>query len=99
MKGKHLAVLAIMKARPGMEERLLEELTKLVEPTRKEDGCIQYDLHVSLTDPAEFLFVEAWSNQAALSKHAESDHVQAFRAVRDQYLTGPTQLTLWDPLG
>src|SRR5689334_15311839 len=42
-----LTVVAELVAKPGMEEDLRRELMKIVEPTRNEDGCIQYDLHVS----------------------------------------------------
>jgi quinol monooxygenase YgiN len=50
----------------------------LVEQTRREEGCVQYDLHVA-ADPRIFLFVENWTTAEALDRHAKSAHMQAFK--------------------
>lgn len=97
MPQKPLTVVAHIKARPGKESRTREELIKLIEPTRREDGCIQYDLHFSQSDPTEFLFFEIWSDAAALARHSQSTHLLQFRELGDQLLAEPTRVTLWDP--
>ncbi|MBX9693271.1 MAG: antibiotic biosynthesis monooxygenase, partial [Cyanobacteria bacterium] len=45
---QRVTVVAKLIAKPGMEERALEEFKILVRETHKEPGCINYDLHVSL---------------------------------------------------
>jgi quinol monooxygenase YgiN len=45
MESKRITVLALVKAKEGMEESVREELMSLVSPTRSEPGCINYDLH------------------------------------------------------
>jgi quinol monooxygenase YgiN len=45
-----------VKAKSGSEEQLNEELHNFVEPTRAEEGCINYDLHHSVEDPGTFMF-------------------------------------------
>src|SRR6476646_2136240 len=43
---KHgVTLIVLMRARTGHEPFLEAELRALVAPTRKEDGCLQYDLH------------------------------------------------------
>jgi len=75
-----VAVVAIFVARPGKEEELRQALEANVEPTRKEPGALQYDLHRDIKEPRRFIFVERWESEAALAKHGESAHIQAFRA-------------------
>ena len=61
MSSGKLTVVARFKAKPGKEEQVKRELLKLLAPTRAETGCLNYDLHESLGNPAEFLFHENWA--------------------------------------
>lgn len=54
-----IAVVALIVAKPGAEEKLRGVLEGIVEPTRREAGALQYDLHRDLKEPARFVFVEA----------------------------------------
>jgi len=47
-----LTVVAEMVAKPGKEDELKRRLFALMEPTRKEDGCVQYDLHQNTDEAA-----------------------------------------------
>ena len=51
-----VSVVARIQAREGMEQRLKEEASKLVEPTRSEEGCLNYDLHQGIDDPSVLFF-------------------------------------------
>ena len=95
MKGK-VTVVARVRALPGLEEQVREELLLLVAETRKEAGCLNYDLHRSADDPGLFLFYENWESLAHLERHAESAHIQAFRARSKELLAEPTEITLWE---
>jgi quinol monooxygenase YgiN len=75
-----VAVVAIFVAKPGKEEELKHVLEANVEPTRKERGALQYDLHRDIEEPRRFIFVERWESEAALTEHGKSAHIQAFRA-------------------
>ena len=60
------------------------ELLKLIVPTRKESGCIEYRLHQDNQDPAVFIFYENWEDAASLEKHINTDHYKAYvRAVSE----------------
>jgi quinol monooxygenase YgiN len=93
---KTLTVIATFQARPGKEAALREVLTGLVAPTRKEAGCINYDLHASPDDPAKFLFHENWTSKAALDEHLQSPHVKALLPRVDELCTAFPQITLWE---
>ncbi|KWE49235.1 antibiotic biosynthesis monooxygenase [Burkholderia ubonensis] len=74
-----IAVVALIVAKPGEEEKLRVALEGIVEPTRNEPGALQYDLHRDLKEPARFVFVERWASEAALAAHAGSAHILAYR--------------------
>lgn len=98
MNNKNLIVIARMRAKEGLEVQAKDQLIKLIAPTLKEEGCIKYELHISCTDPKDFMFYEIWTSKEALDKHGQSDHIQAFRAVRENYIGGPTDITLWNSI-
>lgn len=93
-----VTVVATMQAKPGMEERLKQELLYLVSATRKEEGCINYDVHQSAADATKFLFYENWLSKTHLDRHAQSGHIQAFRANAGDWLAASTDITLWTHL-
>lgn len=95
MTSLEITVIAKISARAGKERETLSALTGLLDPTRQEDGCLQYDLHTSPHTPNQFLFVERWTSEAALAKHAESAHIQALRARGEELLAAPTEITIW----
>jgi len=58
MGSRKVTVLARMKAKRGMEEKVKQELLSLVGPTHAEAGCINYDLHQSVQDKTLFMLYE-----------------------------------------
>ena len=81
-----LTVIAYMKAAPGKEDELRSELTALVEPTTKEEGYVNYDLHESIEEPGRFFFYENWTSEEALDAHLSNTHLQAFVEKMDDLL-------------
>ncbi len=79
-----LTVIAKLKAKSGSEEELYEEARKLVEPTRAEEGCINYDMHRSVEDPGLFMFYENWENRPLWEQHMESPHLQEFSGRQEE---------------
>ena len=77
MPANPLRVVARIKARPETVDEVRELLCGLVEPTRKESGCISYELLQNREDPTDLTFVEEWESDAAFESHAASDHIKA----------------------
>ena len=96
MREKQVTVIARMRAKKGMEEELRMELLALVEPSRADEGCINYDLHQATADPSLFVFYENWQNAELLKKHSVSAHLRAFRLKADELLAEPSELLLLD---
>ena len=76
MSKEAIIVTALFKAKKGKEDALKKELMTLIEPTRNEKGCIQYNLHQFFDDPESFIFYEHWENEETLAKHKESEHLK-----------------------
>ncbi|MGE5404116.1 MAG: putative quinol monooxygenase [Candidatus Saccharibacteria bacterium] len=73
-----VTVVARIKAKPEASTKVREELLKLIEPTRKESGCISYDLHQDNEDATLFFFLENWESKELLDKHLKSEHIKAY---------------------
>ena len=98
MAHSKVTVFALVKAKPGLEEAVKQELSALVGPTRTEEGCINYDLHQSLDHKGHFRFYENWTSKELLDRHLQSAHVQRFIAKADGLLAEPPEITLWEML-
>ncbi len=91
-----LTVVAIMQAKEGKEKELEEELLSLVPLTRQEDGCINYDLHRAVGNPAKFVFYENWADKQALDSHAGMSHLKEFFGKAADLLSGQPDIGLYE---
>src|SRR5260370_35949823 len=55
-----VTLIVILRARDGQETLLEAELRALAGPSRKEEGCLRYDLHRSIDTPCALLLPEVW---------------------------------------
>ena len=96
MADQKVTVLARVKAKPGMEDKVRETIMALVGPTRKEPGCINYDLHQSLDDKSVFMLYENWVSKKDLDEHLAMPYLKDFVAKADEILAGPLDIALWE---
>lgn len=98
MENKKVTVIARITAKSGMEEIVKNELVGLIEPSRADEGCINYDMHQYLKNPALFMFHENWTSEEALNNHLATPHLQAFIKKADDLLAKPLDVTLWEEI-
>jgi len=91
-----ILVAGFLKYPPGGIDALRDEMEKLVDATRREDGCINYDFAIDIADPTRLIVFERWRDQAALERHTQSPHIAAWRAAGAT--AGPVErhLTVWE---
>lgn len=77
MKNLHIVALFQFKEIDLMDA--LELLKKLVFATRKEEGCLQYDLIEDNTNKGVFFIVEIWESKEHHHQHNGTDHLMNFR--------------------
>jgi len=86
-------VVAIITAKPGMREQILQHFRAIVPVVLAEKGCIEYGPAVD-ADPAPsmqtkcgpdtFLVIEKWESLETLKAHAAAPHMAAYAAkVKD----------------
>ena len=88
-------VIAIITAKPGKREAVLEAFRANVPAVRAEQGCIEYGAAVDAPDemkiqtkfgPDSFVVVEKWESVDALKAHAAAPHMAAYAAKTKELL-------------
>jgi quinol monooxygenase YgiN len=72
-------VIATMKTTSENQQAFVEATRECITETRKEAGCISYELHQSVSDVDTFVFVERWENREALEAHFKAPHLANWR--------------------
>ena len=89
-----LTIVVLLRARAGHEPFLEAELRALVPPTRKEQGCLQYDLHRVTDGTGAFLLHEVWESKEHHAAHTKTDHFLRWNARKDALLAS-RDATFW----
>ena len=80
-------VIAIITAKPGQREKILEAARANLANVRAEDGCIEYNIALDAEDIGPFqaklgadtfVFVEKWRDANALKAHAAAPHMKEY---------------------
>ncbi len=79
MSDKQLTITASILAKPEKRETVRQSLLNLIPPTRKEKGCLNYDLHQDNENPDRFFFYENWESRDLWQNHNASVHIAAHR--------------------
>ena len=76
----------ILKSKSEYREELKSVLENLVENSRKEEACLQYDLHQNIEDPNIFIFHEVWKNKEGLDLHNKQSYLVKFSQTAESLL-------------
>jgi quinol monooxygenase YgiN len=79
-------LVATLTIKPGSLEALRGPAAACVAETRKEKGCIAYELFQSLDDPDRLVFVEKWETREDLTAHSKSAHLAVWRDASTPHL-------------
>jgi quinol monooxygenase YgiN len=81
-----VTLIVLLRAREGQETLLEAELRALVGPSRREHGCLRYDLHRSADAPGALLLHEVWASRDAHTEHSHTPHFLRWNAGKDALL-------------
>lgn len=98
-ESKEVRIVAEFRAAPGQADALKTVLTTLIAPTRAEAGCLQYDLHADLNDPAHLFFFERFVDLAAIDVHNATPYLKALGAKLEGLLAEPPRVTRVSQVG
>lgn len=94
-----LTVIAKFVAKAGKEETLRTELLARIAPTRSEAGCISYDLHQDIDNPAVMVFLESWKSKEDLDKHLQMPYLQSLLGMVGELCAEPPEIRLANQIG
>jgi quinol monooxygenase YgiN len=89
-----ITLIVLLKSREGQEPLLEAELRALVGPTRREEGCITYDLHRGADVAGAYLLHEIWASREHHRLHTQTPHFIRWNARKDALLAS-RDLTVW----
>jgi len=92
MADDRVRVVARFSVKPECVQDFIEAARRtLIEPTRKEPGCIEYDLCQDMAEPGQFAMIETWESEQALAVHlAEQSLQSAIGALMPMAAAPPT---------
>jgi quinol monooxygenase YgiN len=82
-------VVAVITAKPGQREKILQAFHANIPAVKAEKGCIEYGPAVDAENalafqtkvgPETFLVVEKWESMDALKAHAAAPHMAVYAA-------------------
>lgn len=68
-----------LKSFPTKIEDLKSLLIMMVEKSRVEEGCLQYDLYQETSDSSTFYLIERWEDEQTLAAHKLTPHFDVFK--------------------
>ncbi len=87
-------VLVRFEAKPECVEEIKKELSKLIDPSRNELGCMNFELFQDTANACEFFLYENWQNRALLDQHLDSPHLTGFVMKAEKLLARPLEIRL-----
>jgi quinol monooxygenase YgiN len=85
-------IIGTVVSKPETRKELHAILSGFVEPTRAEEGCINYDFHVDPDDPCTFMFYENWRSKSDLDRHLATQHLKPLFDRLDELLAKPVEI-------
>jgi quinol monooxygenase YgiN len=87
-------LIVTLQVKKGEEKAMLEAAKPCVAATRKEKGCVAYELHQDLEDPTKFVFFEKWKSPKDLAAHFEEEHTKKLIGVIGKIIEGTPTFTI-----
>ncbi len=87
-------VVATTQVKPEAREAYIQGARACMAETHKEKGCVTYELHASVNDPNQFVFVERWETREDLDAHARSAHLKVWREYSTPLKAAPTVIEI-----
>jgi len=81
-----VTLTVVLSAKEGMDGALEAELRALVASTRREEGCLTFDLHRAADSPGAFLLHEVWASREHHARHRQAPHFLRWNARKDALL-------------
>lgn len=95
-----MVVLAVTwMAKAGHEGEVTSLFAKLTEESRKEPGCLMFQVHRHKTEPRRFFIYEQYQDDAALEAHRSTAHFLQYVRKDLPKIADRVEGNLYEPVG
>lgn len=100
-------VIAIITAKPGKREEVLNEFSKIIPTVLQEEGCIEYGPTIDAENaggiqtalgPDSYAVIEKWSSIETLAAHGKAAHMAEY-AAKVKHLLADRVIHVLSPAG
>jgi quinol monooxygenase YgiN len=91
---ENIVLIARLKVKKDSVEQAKQAALAIVEDSRAEKGCLNYDFHQAIDDETVFIWHETWENKEAIDAHGKSNHFDDFSRQIKDLTSEPLQITL-----
>lgn len=77
-------------------DEAVQQAQQMVALTEAEIGCISYRIYVHPVERTTFFIFEEWDSQEALTRHFQTEHLQAFSTYLTTILAGPMNIKRYE---
>jgi len=89
---KPFAMLVTVQAMEGKEAQVEATFAPCLKASRKDKGCLLYELHADPDKPRTYVLMERWQNVSALATHLQAAHTQQLLKDLPDLLTRPPEV-------
>lgn len=97
-KGSSVILTARMEIKPDCIDDFKGIAAPLIEATRKEAGCVRYELYQDSSNPCLFFFFEEYKDDAANLYHSKQEYLKEFKAKREPMLKSAPKAIVYKTL-
>jgi quinol monooxygenase YgiN len=97
--GKPFTMVVFVTVKDGQGQAFEEAFKPAITATRKEKGCIAYDLNRDLKETSKYYVYERWQSLAALERHFETEHIKTLLSKIGDTLAGPPDAKFYTVVG
>jgi len=89
-----IIVRVTMNVLPEKQMEVLQTLLSMIEPTRKETGCLDYSVFCNIEDKSLFSLREEWVTREDLDRHVRSHRFGVLLGI-DTLLCEPPKIQIY----
>ena len=91
---QEVSVIVLIEVQPGKRKEQIEAFNKLSPQVLAEDGCLQYELKQNNNSENQFVLLEKWESEEALSAHDKTAHMVASDEKNSSFRAKPATVLM-----
>jgi quinol monooxygenase YgiN len=94
-----LLVIGRVRCRPEQRDDLVALMQRMLDDSRREEGCLRYGFFAAVEDPLAFVAVEEWVDRETLHRHFAQPHLRDFARRLPALVDSPPEVAIHEVAG